>query len=71
MPKQNGYEVARRTRPTPWGASLLLVAVTAGGQADDKRRAKQAGFDHHFTKPLDLDVLGAFVSDALPRASIA
>jgi CheY-like chemotaxis protein len=70
MPKQNGYEVARRIRATPWGASLLLVAVTGWGQAEDKRRAKEAGFDHHFTKPLDLDVLGAFVSAALAKPSI-
>jgi CheY-like chemotaxis protein len=68
MPKRNGYEVARAIRAAPWGASMVLVAVTGWGQSEDKRRAKEAGFDHHFTKPLDLDVLGAFVSDALARS---
>ena len=67
----NGYEVARRIRAAPWGRSLLLVAVTGWGQAEDKRRAKEAGFDRHFTKPLDLDVLAAFVSDALAKQSTA
>ena len=46
---------------------MVLVAVTGWGQSEDKRRAKEAGFDHHFTKPLDLDVLEAFVTDALAR----
>jgi CheY-like chemotaxis protein/two-component sensor histidine kinase len=68
MPKRNGYEVARAIRTAPWGASMVLVAVTGWGQSEDKRRAMDAGFDHHFTKPLDLDVLGAFIGDALARA---
>jgi CheY-like chemotaxis protein len=65
MPKLNGYEVARRIRAAPWGRAMTLVAVTGWGQAEDKRRAREAGFDRHFTKPLDLDVLGAFLTDAL------
>ena len=71
MPKRNGYEVARAIRTSQWGASMVLVAVTGWGQSEDKRRAKDAGFDHHFTKPLDLDVLAAFVGDALARSSAA
>jgi DNA-binding response OmpR family regulator len=67
MPKHNGYDVARAIRRTAWGRSMMLVAVTGWGQSEDKRRAREAGFDHHFTKPLDLDVLGAFVTDALAR----
>jgi PAS domain S-box-containing protein len=67
MPRRNGYDVARTIRAAPWGQSMVLVAVTGWGQSEDKRRAKEAGFDHHFTKPLDLDVLGAFVTDALAR----
>jgi CheY-like chemotaxis protein len=37
----------------PWGRDVLLVAMTGWGQAKDKDRAKAAGFDRHFTKPLD------------------
>ena len=67
MPKLNGYEVARHVRAEPWGKSVVLVAVTGWGQTEDKRRAFEAGFDHHFTKPLDLDTLGAFLSDVLSK----
>ena len=65
LPKLNGYEVARHIRAEPWGKAVILVAMTGWGQAEDKRRAFEAGFDHHFTKPLDLEVLDAFLADAL------
>ena len=72
MPKLNGYEVAQRIRAAPWGQSMMLVAVTGWGQSEDKRRAHEAGFDHHFTKPLDLDAFGAFLGEALaPRGARA
>ena len=53
MPDLPGYEVARRLRQEPWGRAVLLVAMTGWGQAKDKELARQAGFDLHFTKPLD------------------
>jgi CheY-like chemotaxis protein len=69
MPKKNGYEVARELRSSPWGHDMLLVAVTGWGQSEDKRRAREAGFDQHFTKPLDLDALTAFLAHALATRS--
>jgi signal transduction histidine kinase/ActR/RegA family two-component response regulator len=54
MPGLSGYEVARRIRSEPWGAHTLLLAMTGWGQAEDVARAKQAGFDEHLTKPVDL-----------------
>jgi CheY-like chemotaxis protein len=57
MPDMNGYEVARRIRQEAWGVQMTLVAVTGWGQDDDKRRAQEAGFDYHLTKPLDYAVL--------------
>jgi PAS domain S-box-containing protein len=65
MPKKNGYDVARAIRDAPWGRDVLMVAVTGWGQSEDKRRAKEAGFDRHFTKPLDLDALSAFLAQSL------
>ncbi len=65
MPRLNGYEVAREIRAQPWGRDMLLIAVTGWGQSEDKRRAKDAGFDLHFTKPLDLDALSTFLANAL------
>ena len=53
MPDLDGYEVAQRIRHEAWGEHVLLIAVTGWGQADDKRRAVAAGFDHHLTKPVD------------------
>jgi CheY-like chemotaxis protein len=52
MPRLNGYEAARRIRKQQWGQDVLLVALTGWGQDEDKRRAEEAGFDHHFTKPV-------------------
>ena len=57
MPKINGYEVARRTRAESWGASIRLIALTGWGQEQDRREALQAGFNHHFVKPVDTEIL--------------
>ena len=57
MPGMDGYELARRIRSTQRGRDVLLVALTGWGQADDKKRAAEAGFDEHLTKPVDPDML--------------
>lgn len=57
MPAMEGYEVARGIRREPWGADVLLIAITGWGQTDDKERALAAGFDEHVTKPADPDAL--------------
>ena len=54
LPGLDGYEVARRLRADPLTADCLLVAVSGYGQAEDRARSKEAGFDHHLTKPPDL-----------------
>jgi CheY-like chemotaxis protein len=53
MPRLNGYDAARRIRAERWGKSTVIVAMTGWGQDEDKRRAWEAGFDRHFTKPVD------------------
>jgi CheY-like chemotaxis protein len=57
LPDTNGYEVARRIRREPWGVQVGLIALTGWGQEKDRREAQAAGFDHHFTKPADLERL--------------
>ncbi|HEU5135299.1 MAG TPA: ATP-binding protein [Steroidobacteraceae bacterium] len=57
MPGMDGYELARRIRSTQRGRDVLLVALTGWGQADDKKRAAEAGFDEHLTKPVDPEML--------------
>jgi two-component system CheB/CheR fusion protein len=59
MPDFNGYEVAERIRHEAWGERMKLIAVTGWGQAEDKRRALVAGFNHHLTKPVDPSELEA------------
>jgi PAS domain S-box-containing protein len=53
LPKLNGYETARRLRKEPWGSRVILIATTGWGQAADRERSKDAGFDHHLVKPVD------------------
>ena len=53
LPLLNGYEVARRIRQDYPDTGIVLIAVTGWGQQQDKRTAVAAGFDHHFTKPVD------------------
>jgi CheY-like chemotaxis protein len=55
MPDLDGYEVARRLRAEPWGRAMYLAAITGWGQEEDVDRARRAGFDRHFTKPVDPD----------------
>ena len=53
MPDLNGYDVARHLRSLAQGRGLRLIALTGWGQEEDKRRARDAGFDQHLTKPVD------------------
>ena len=52
LPGMDGFDLARAIRRRPWGAGVVLVAITGWGQAEDRRRSREAGFDHHLTKPL-------------------
>ncbi len=63
MGDMNGYEVAKRIRAQPWGATMRLIAMTGWGREDDKRAAQEAGIDHHLTKPVDLPELERLVGE--------
>ena len=67
MPLLDGYQVAKRIREQPWGQRITLVALTGWGQDSDRRRSREAGFDSHMVKPLDLDTLTDLLA-RLPRA---
>jgi CheY-like chemotaxis protein len=69
MPDISGYEVAQSLRREPWGAKLLLVALTGWGQDGDKRRAVEAGFDHHLIKPVDPDLLAEMIAKNVPAGT--
>ena len=57
MPEVDGYEAARRIRALASTPRPRLIALTGWGQAQDKQAALGAGFDHHLTKPVELDAL--------------
>jgi len=63
LPKLSGYEVARRIRQQPWGKEMTLVALTGWGQEEDKRRAREAGFDYHLIKPVEPTALEKLLQD--------
>jgi len=54
MPGLSGYDIARSLRQHPAGAHVTLVALTGWGQAEDRKRTADLGFDHHLVKPADL-----------------
>jgi signal transduction histidine kinase len=57
MPRLNGYELARRLRALPVTAASILIAVTGWGQYSDRQAARDAGFDEHVVKPLEIERL--------------
>jgi signal transduction histidine kinase/DNA-binding NarL/FixJ family response regulator len=57
LPVMNGYVVARTLRDLPELSHVYIAAVTGWGQEEDRRKAREAGFDSHFTKPLSPGVL--------------
>jgi CheY-like chemotaxis protein/anti-sigma regulatory factor (Ser/Thr protein kinase) len=63
MPGLDGYEVARRLRAMNHGTSFRIIAVTGWGQDADRSKAKEAGFDVHLVKPVDLGVLSKVLDD--------
>jgi DNA-binding response OmpR family regulator len=61
LPGVDGFEVARRLR-AEFPKGLQLIAVSGYGQPDHRRRSREAGFDHHLLKPVDLDELTRLLS---------
>jgi PAS domain S-box-containing protein len=66
MPELDGYAVARQVRQLSVGRRVLLIAATGWGQEADKSQALAAGFDYHFTKPIEPGMLSQLLrSDPL------
>ncbi len=63
MPLKSGYDLARDLRARQ-GGELTLIALTGWGSEADVRRARDAGFDHHLTKPVDPQRLNEVISRA-------
>jgi DNA-binding response OmpR family regulator len=57
LPRIDGWETCRRIRQQSWGNQVMVYALTALGQDDDRLKSQQAGFDMHFVKPVDPELL--------------
>lgn len=57
LPRLSGYDAARRIREMPGGDRIVLVALTGWDQDEDRRQSSEAGFNHHWVKPVDLQAL--------------
>jgi PAS domain S-box-containing protein len=68
LPGLSGYDTAREMRSKAWAEGLSLVAVTGWARDVDRRRALEAGFDRHLTKPVGADVLEALLNGSAAAA---
>jgi len=66
LPDMDGHELARRLRARPGTANAVLIAVTGYGQENDKQNSLAAGFNHHLTKPVDIEKLTSLLSELSP-----
>jgi PAS domain S-box-containing protein len=67
MPGTDGLETCRAIRAQPWGEDTHIIAVTGWGQPEDRRKAAEAGFDHHLVKPVDPARLTQLLTELGPR----
>jgi PAS domain S-box-containing protein len=66
LPDLDGYQLAAKVRATPWGRGIILIAATGWGQEEDRRRAFDAGFDHHLTKPIAAETVESLLQSLRP-----
>jgi signal transduction histidine kinase/CheY-like chemotaxis protein len=62
LPDSSGYEIARLLRSDPSFSNTLIIALTGYGSVEDRRRTREAGFDHHLTKPIEFPELRSLLS---------
>ena len=66
LPGLNGYEVAQRLRSDGALSKTVLIALTGYGQEEDINKAREAGFDYHLTKPVDMNRLHQLIQTDQP-----
>ena len=70
LPKLDGYDACRAIRKQRLGNQPLVIALTGWGQEEDRRRSREAGFDHHLVKPVDYEAL-VTILESLSPATLA
>jgi two-component system CheB/CheR fusion protein len=68
LPDFDGYQLAAKIRAAPWGRAIILIAVTGWGQEEDRRRALDAGCDHHLTKPIAAETVESLLQSLQPAS---
>ena len=66
LPGMDGFQLAREMRKLPDTANALLIAVTGYGQAADRLRSQEAGFDHHLVKPVSAEEIQRVIVSRFP-----
>ncbi len=64
MPGRDGHQVCREIRKQDWGGSIFIIAITGWGQESDRRLSREAGFDEHLIKPVDVSKLVDIIEQA-------
>ncbi len=64
LPGMDGYQVAERLRGEGFSGSRI-IAITGYGDEEDRRRSKEAGFDFHLVKPIDVDALVSLIAQPI------
>jgi len=59
-----------KIRAAPWGRGVFLIAATGWGQEEDRRRAFEAGFDHHLTKPIAAETVESLLQSLDPTMTV-
>jgi PAS domain S-box-containing protein len=65
LPGMDGYQVAQKLREEPCCKAAIVIAVSGYGQDEDRRRSREAGFDHHLVKPVDFDALISLLTQSI------
>jgi PAS domain S-box-containing protein len=68
MPELDGYSTCRLIREQVWGEAMVVIALTGYGHKEDQQRTREAGFDGHLVKPVDLAVLTKQLTDLLNKS---
>ena len=67
LPGMDGYQVAEQLRNEEGCADAVLIAISGYGQEHDRRRSREAGFDHHLVKPVDYESLLSLLARPKPN----
>jgi PAS domain S-box-containing protein len=65
LPGITGYELCPLIRKIPGMKDATFIAQTGWGQEKHRRQSKEAGFDHHLIKPVEINQLEQLLTSIL------